>query len=341
MGGTLLGPEHFRATGKSAVSFQMSPDFTGCPFYPDDSTVTYKRVSNMACCLPKQQELVVGGGLVETFAFNGEAPSGTEQSSGMVDVGAPCLSMSLCQAAGISSDSPASELQLLPGLGDLLTPKVTYWPVTSEQVPTAQAAARFDAGDGGVLENAGLLALLQRGAKKAIWVANSYRGLNSDYDLAAATAENFDPDKAGVIEQLYDKFGYGYQNKEYYYSNNQVFEKEALLPLVQQIVALKKDGQPAVIRASFEVLPNTWWGIKGGNTVEIFLIYLERVADFEDLLPLDTQKELAKGDDGRFPGYPTYKTSLADLRPCQVNLLAAQAEFCVRSNKAELIEFCS
>merc|ERR1719401_3161519 len=179
----------------------------------------------------------------------------------MVQVGAPDLiPMSLCQAAGISSDAPASRVQLVRPVEEVVNPFVDYWPVTSTRFPSAQSAMRFDAGDGGSLENAGLLALLQRGANKVIWVASSYRGLNSDYDLDAATEDTFDPDQAGVTEQLYDKFGYGYETADLFYSHNQVFAKDSLLPIVREIAALKNDGKPAVVNLSLEVLENAWVG---------------------------------------------------------------------------------
>merc|ERR1712048_763204 len=170
--------------------------------------------------------------------------------------------MSLCQAYGISSHATASTEQLLEISGRYATPSIRYGPITSAEFPTSQPAAGFNAGDGGSLENSGLLALLQRGARKVIMVESSYRGLNSDYNLAAASVDTFDPDKAGVTEDLYDKFGYGYANQYLYYSHNQVFAKDELLPVVRQIAALKKSGKPAVVHVSLQVVSNSWWGIE-------------------------------------------------------------------------------
>merc|ERR1712048_1226779 len=209
--------------------------------------------------------------------------------------------------------------------------KAEVWPITSSTFPRHQKARTYSVGDGGTQDNAGLLALLQRKAEKVLWVANSYRGLKEDYDYESATPETFDPDAAGVVEQLYDKFGYGYNTKDFYYANNQVFSKALLLPLVKQLVDLKNEGKPAVIRASFEVHPNSYWGIEGGSTVEILLVYLEKVNGFEQSLPACTQAELARGESGLFPKFPIYKTSVS-LPACQVNLLAAQGEYSVMEN---------
>lgn len=36
MSGALLGPTGYKATKDNVVSLQMSPDFVGSPFYPND-----------------------------------------------------------------------------------------------------------------------------------------------------------------------------------------------------------------------------------------------------------------------------------------------------------------
>ena len=42
--------------------------------------------------------------------------------------------------------------------------------------------------------------------------------------------------------------------------------------------------------------------------VQLVLIYLEQVKDFEQQLPADTQQELAKGAEGGLKNYPIYET---------------------------------
>jgi len=244
-------------------------------------------------------------------------------------VGRPAAPMSLARAAGISSCAPASALQYFENRR--LDPTDDVWPVTSTILPGPQAAQNYNMGDGGSQDNAGLLALLQRRAKKVLWIANCYRSLSTTYDYDNATPETFDPDAAGVVEQLYDKFGYGYNKKNLFYANNKVFSKDLLLPLVKQLVELKNKGKPAVVRASFDVHANSYWGIEGGSTVEILLVYLEKVTSFEQRLPACTQAELAKGENGLFPKFPIYKTGV-HLPACQVNLLAAQGEYSVMEN---------
>merc|ERR1712187_752829 len=70
------------------------------------------------------------------------------------------------------------------------------------------------------------------------------------------------------------------------------------------------------------------------------LVYLEKSSNFEQSLPDDTRSELMKGAHGKFAKFPMYDTAIGDLRACQINLLAAQAEYSLRENKVELLEFC-
>ena len=44
------------------------------------------------------------------------------------------------------------------------------------------------------------------------------------------------------------------QTQGFFNSHNQVFQKAALLPIVQKIAGLKKQGKPAVIRETLEAI---------------------------------------------------------------------------------------
>jgi len=180
-----------------------------------------------------------------------------------------------------------------------------------------------------------------------IYIATSYRALSTTYDFETVTQEDFDPDAALVVDQLFSLFGYGMddQTQGFFNSHNQVFQKAALLPIVQKIAGLKKQGKPAVIRETLEVLPNKYWGIKGGYNMTLVLIYLETVQDFQDQLPAETRQEIARGSEGAFANFPIYHTNnnnglnTLDLTAAQVNLLAAQAEYSVMQNEGLIKQF--
>jgi hypothetical protein len=246
---------------------------------------------------------------------------------------------------GISSFAPGFAVDHLAHVGKLLNPEMVAWPIPSPSMPGPQKAETYEFGDGGSIDNSGLLALLQRGADKVIWVASSFESLSTSYNYTSATAETFDPAAAHVLDQLSGKFGYAEGSFSQQITQNQVFKKSALLDVVRQLVALKEAGQPAVARVSLEVLGNPWWGITGGRTVDILLVYLEKTSDFEAKLPAETQTALHSAD-GPFADYPIYKTlgenglhNFVGLTPCQVNLLAAQAEYSVRHHAELFREF--
>lgn len=355
--GTWLAPVGYTANS-SAVSLQMSPDWTGSPYYPDNEQVTYKPAFGSGYfCGSCDRTLTVGGGFVETFAFGGTPPEFTppeatqklpEQQEEQIRVGCPVPKpMSLAAAVGISSFAPGFAIDHLAHVGKLLNPEMVAWPIPSPSMPGPPRAERYECGDGGSLDNSGLLALLQRGADKVVWIASSFQSLSTSYDYTSATTETFDPDAAQVLDQVSGKFGYGEGTFSQQLTKNQVFKKSALLNVVRQLVTLKEAGQPAVARFSLEVLENPWWGITGGRTVELLLVYLEKTSDFEAQLPADTQTALHSAD-GPFTDYPIYKTlgenglhNFVGLTACQVNLLAAQAEYTVRHHAELFREFLS
>ena len=93
------------------------------------------------------------------------------------------------------------------------------------------------------------------------------------------------------------------------------------------------------------MLPNKYWGIKGGYNMTLVLIYLETVQDFQDQLPAETRQEIARGSEGAFANFPIYHTNnnnglnTLDLTAAQVNLLAAQAEYSVMQNEGLIKQF--
>ncbi|CAE7777026.1 unnamed protein product [Symbiodinium pilosum] len=343
MNGCSLAPLKYNATTENVVSFQMCPDFTGSPFYPENKQVKYDMASIFPCkdfglSGFRSMTRTMGGGFTETFAFGGPAPR--DQTGGEKCVmGEPSTPFSLPYAVGISSWAAGGALNQVRALGNLVNIRKDYWPVTSEILPHRQEAIAYQLGDGGSLDNAGVLALLQRGARKVIWICSSWTDLKSSYDWAGATAETFNPQEAGVADQVFCTFGYDSSALGFFYSHNQVFERDQCFPLCQEIKAFKNQGKPAVVHKKLAVLPNSWWGITGGYEVDLLLIYLEKSREFEALLPQETQREIAKGDQGAFANYPIYKTTsqnegdILGLTAQQSHLLAAQAEYSVKENE--------
>jgi len=278
----------------------------------------------------------VGGGLVETFAFGGVQP--TLQSGGeQVSLPPPPLPFTLSDAVGISSAAFAAEFSKLSSTLSAMNPEVEYWPVT--QPDQTQASVKFQVGDGGDMENTGVLEALQRGARRILWFANTDAVLvkRASFDFCGVSSGGGVTEPKGKVStQVLNKFGYGTG----LFAVNTIFSSADFAPLVCDLQKVVESGKPAVVHKSLRLLPNTWWGIVGGYDIDLVLIYNEVSTAFQDELPLDTQAELAKGSSGAFANFPHYKTlgqnsywKPIELTSQQVNLLAAQGEYAVIQNK--------
>eukprot|EP00930_Biecheleria_cincta_P049558 TRINITY_DN34758_c0_g1_i1.p1 TRINITY_DN34758_c0_g1~~TRINITY_DN34758_c0_g1_i1.p1 ORF type:complete len:731 (+),score=118.07 TRINITY_DN34758_c0_g1_i1:103-2295(+) len=341
MGGTLLGPQGFAPEEESAVSLQMSPDFTGSPFYPHGTTVHFQDWT---------EERLVGGGVVETFAFGGSAPISSQDQQGgtAVEMDAPSRPFSLAEAVGISSAAFAAVMvqssYWVKAL-DMFTnfksrdvlPVKDVWPVTSPEFPDARLALKFELGDGAETDNTGIMALLQRSVKKIAVFLNTNVALAEDIEFCSGDIMRLDL-KGKVSNDLLDKFGYVAENKGEYLKGNKVFRAEDLQPLLCDLQKRRKSGDALVVKTRLEVQENGKWGIQGGWHVAIILCYLSRSENFDVTLPPETLEELHRGDTGKFAHWPNFKTvhqnrgKFTSYLPEQVNLLAGFGEYMVRSN---------
>merc|ERR1712190_70552 len=96
--------------------------------------------------------------------------------------------------------------------------------------PGPQQALTYQLGDGGNLDNSGLMAMLQRRASKIAMMLNTAQPLSASIDFCNSPP-GFDPSD-GVAGDLGDKFGFlGPQLAgAMFYGRNQVFAKEDLQP---------------------------------------------------------------------------------------------------------------
>lgn len=347
MSGALLAPLGYKASSSNVVSFQVSPDFTGSPFRPDGGPVSY--VSTHGDTGPLD-DVVVGGGFVETFAFGGPPPfKVSNETEGLTaQITDPTLPFTLADAVGISSAAFAGHVTNLRSIGRLspatAVPKVNIWPVQpfaapDESEPADKPAMRtYTMGDGGNVENTGLLAMLQRRVPRVAWWINTDTALSDVVDFCEG-APTGDKWPAGLVtNQLYDKFGFGSLASEFY-AHNQVFKQEELPKVLCEFQTLAKAGRPMVVRKTFEVVPNAWWGIEA-SSVDLVMVYNARCSSFVDALPDETKEEL-DADSGKFEHFPYFRTMFQNgplgattLTDAQVNLLAAHAEFAVQQNAA-------
>lgn len=319
------------------VMVTYSPLYSGIPF---QQTVTYPMAKLLAA--KAKVDALVGGGFIQSFAWGCDAPA-VPSTTGSVTVGAPKSVFTAADASGASSSAFAAIFEKLRGIDGLL-PEQNYWPpVASGTQPPAEL---FDFGDGGNLENYGLIPLIMRGVKKVLLFINTEQPLDLNYDPTTGSAKDSDID--GNFPPLFGipvTSAFGKSDPDY----NHVFPSSDYAPLVQALQALKRAGQPMVVSKTHTIQQNDFWGVPAGGTIDILYFYLDKVETWKSQITDDWVKlQLDLGDAGEFRHFPNYKTideslvppwSLTQYTPKQVNLLADLTCWVVTQNQSTIEAF--
>lgn len=309
---SLLGPASLAPYwSESLVVFEYTPLYVGSPAGME---VTYNPDIG-----PPQTRLV-GGGFIEPFAMGSSAPADAP-SNGFVNVGAPPAPFTLVDASGTSS---SAFVGIIEEATSDLSPQQPYWPVTNSGGEPTEV---FAFGDGGLLDNLGLISLLLRQVETIVVFINTETKLNTGYDPTKGP-----PSSTDIDNDTPPLFGYGSGVT----ANNQVFNQSDFVTLVQNLQAAKNAGGATMTTITHEVLENKWWGLPGGGTVTICWVYLDRATNWESQLgDPDVLAAIMTGNQpnpsGPFRYFPNYLTvdedpgvlpSLVVLTNEQVNLLA-------------------
>jgi len=274
------------------------------------------------------------GGQVQSFATNGVAPATFPRTGTSVLLPKPEVPFVLSRAVGYSSAAFAGVFGHT-NLTSKFNPVQTIWPVGVDS-----PAVNHSIGDGGNLDNSGLLTLIRRGTVKAIAFDSG------DTEFVNSTVADFcDPnlnmtdvnDWASYTTNAF--FGYGADSPGAWYSNNQVFDKALLRPLLCDLQTNVTAGKPAVIHRQLDVLENSFWGILASEKpIDVIFVFNYRCADFVTKLPSETQAEINKGESGMFANFPYYSTTFQNppepltLTLPQAQLLAAHSEYAITEN---------
>jgi len=274
----------------------------------------------------------LGGGYLETFALG--SPQLLASRGARVEATAPDRPYTLADAVGTSSAAFAEILAELPILKDLerMDPELVVWPVE----PNAEGEL-FVMGDGGILDNYGLLSLLRRKVERIVVFINTSTAVDKDYDPATI------PDKKVIDEYLPALFGFPMEATGVTLQNNAALAAEGWAPLIRGLQAAQAEEGPVVHRMTHQVRDNAFWGIEGGWSVDIAWCYLSRVPTWEERLPRETARAIEKGQRalfaGEFDNFPGYKlngqASLGDvhLSVPQARLLADLCCWCVTAKE--------
>jgi hypothetical protein len=285
--------------------------------------------------------LPVGAGFIEPFAFG--ATASTIQRGDCVSWQAgdgicltltkPAKAYTISDASGTSSAAFVAEFTGIgvPSLKDM-SPSEQYWPIPTSSSLVADRDFMF--GDGGNLENMGVITLLQRKVKKLVVFVNTSTPLNADYDTIAQRL----PTKADMDYDVLTLFGIFSGSKTENMVGNQVFDALAAKDLMTQFVRAKSQGKSVIATTALTTVSNPWYGILPGETIQLTWVYNEGATEYTDSLNTDIQDDIGRGDFGSFAHFPHYSTidqnllKLVQLTPKQINLLYQFSAWTVAQN---------
>jgi hypothetical protein len=263
----------------------------------------------------------IGGGYIEPFGFDSDEPENSPDQHQIVTVrlGTTRHRYTLSDVIGASGAAPAEVLAKLK-LDWLGFPEFKYWPM---EMAEQTRAKEYSFGDGGLLENLGVMPLLMRKVERIILFVNTQAKL-----------------KGGAKNQINDSipplFG---QTPDF--MTNHVFPSNQYDALVNGLLTAKSKKESVMFRDQYEVKKNTHYGIKGGWTVDVLWVYNERVESWENDLPVKIRRLIGVGSLGNFPHYRTFfqnPPAVIDLSAKQVSMLAHLSCWNILNNPAEFTD---
>ena len=206
---------------------------------------------------PSGAGCTVGGGYLESFAFGCPAPGSGADDGGRIRVVPPARPFTLADATGATSVTSTRAATAA------LVPRARHWPPGAND---GQPGRVHSFGDGGDIENFGLIALLRRRVERIVVFVNTL------HPLAAEVRPGAPSGALGIDPYVPPLFGYGTAKCPH----NQVFARAALKGVVAALQQAKRRGRGVVAATRLAVEPNAWWGVAGGWEVEICWVYNER-----------------------------------------------------------------
>ncbi len=281
----------------------------------------------------RKVEQPTGGGFVEPFAFQSFGPTQPVElppsGSGLVQMPAAEDRFTLWRASGMSSAAYAASVARIDR--DLL-PAATYW---SPAHAGASPARILRFGDGGNLEDLGIMPLLQRQVRKIVAFANYYVPLR---DMLQGLKEGSETDK--LMAPL---FGVNAKHAP----NNQVFASTEYQPLLESLEEARQRGGLPMTKQRYQVLANSWYGIRPYE-VEILWVYNGVPEGWIEQLNPKVATMVRDGMQGKgalkdFPHYRTIAENglhFVEFTTQQVTLLADMFSWSMQQPQArELFEY--
>lgn len=180
---------------------------------------------------------------------------------------------------------------LLGGFLETLAPKMNVW---SEET---QHSHLYDVADGAYIDNCGILSPLARSCPKIFCVISTEGVLKSSGNLCIANL-------FGI--KIEDSYG-----TSKYKKNTHVFETNEWNSIYLELESKARNKTFTYFRRNLNVLRNEKIGINGNYNVDLLVVYVDRVEEFDKLLPesFDQENNLL----GNYPNYPIMFSSPGDF----------------------------
>ena len=293
--GALLRP------GKGDYVFEMTPWYTG--------------VGNLYRGAGARGKIDIGGGYIESFAMDSDAPESVEDDDTVnVRLGKKSHRFTLSDIIGTSGAAPSEVLNFF-GINFVGFPEFKHWPLSGIGEVSAK---EYEIGDGGNIENLGIIPLLKRGVERIIVFVNTKKKLYETKN------ENINDAVVSLFENE---------------SVNQVFETSKLTQLHEALLARLASGEATIHSDTYNLLENAHHGIDGNRQVTVFWIYNNIYRQWQNKLPADIKHKIGNyGKLNNFPHFATFGENFPkaiDLDPIQANLLSQMSSAVILDNENE------
>ena len=307
---------------------QMSPGRTHWPYLITNSTFFYPPSTDAPSAVRGRS--AVFDDSADPFVFGSNAPT-TPPLRQMVNVPTTPARFALSDIAGTSSsvyvDVLITRYSSWCQWVENLDPTYNYWPVVNAGTPK-NTATPYLFGDGGIMENTAIMAMLRRGVPNILSALRCNEAMYVDSKGVIVVDAMLPPFFGYLPHHASDdssKNGYKPLSSDptSLVRYNQVFDAAAFLPLITQLWQAASSGGSAIDKQTgLVVRPNPRFGIAGDNTINVLWLYNNPVSMGYSKLPFQVRFEMDI-DPLRFWNFPNYDTvTELNLNARQVNLLA-------------------
>lgn len=293
-------------------------------YFPVELTPLYSGMINRVPD-PKVPSRWFGGGFVESYAFDSRLPLPQSQHDvKTVDIGLPLHRFALSDVIAASGAAPQSFLtsHFIDMIG---FPEFRQWPIDA-----SSGQRETDFGDGGHLENLGIMPLLGRQAPNILAFMN--------------TSEPFDPDpdKADPLDDTIIRLFRAPAKEDRMGAplSNVVIDsgEQKLNELLTHYRKERENGQPLVHCDRYHIVANEKYAIRP-YYASICFVYLDASASWTSKLDTTHNRKLRKLVNSTFPYFHTFfqrGTQVVRLRPTDVNALSNLTAWTVINEKSTI-----